>query len=60
MKRDRIYIEHILQCILRIEEYTRGVKAEDFKDEYLLQDGCIRQLEVIGEATKRLSDTFRD
>ena len=30
-----------------------------FKKDTLIQDGVIRQIEIIGEATKRLSDEIR-
>jgi len=34
-----------------------GVKV---MDNHLIQDGVIRQIEIIGEATKRLSDEIRE
>lgn len=60
MKRDDIvYIRHILDAIARVEEYLRGVDEANFKRRSLTQDGVIRQLEIIGEATKRLSPELR-
>lgn len=59
-KDDAVYEKHILDAIIRIKEYTRDVKYEDFKSNNLLQDGVIRQIEIIGEAAKRLSDIFRN
>lgn len=58
-KDDSVYLRHILDAISRIEEYTRGVEYEDFMDDHLIQDGVIRQIEIIGEATKRLSKEIR-
>jgi len=58
MKEDLIYLKHILHAIERIEEYTGNLKYEDFVINYLVQDGVIRQLEIIGEATKHLSGTI--
>ena len=55
-KGDTAYLRHILDAISRIEEYTKGIEYEDFMDDHLIQDGVIRQIEIIGEATKRLSD----
>ncbi|MGB9721564.1 MAG: DUF86 domain-containing protein [bacterium] len=60
MKRDDfVYLKHILDAISRIEEYTRGLEYEDFINSNLIQDGVIRQIEIIGEATKKLSTEIR-
>ena len=59
-KDDLVYLKHISDAISRIEEYTQGVGYEDFMDNHLIQDGVIRQIEIIGEATKRLSDEIRE
>jgi Uncharacterized conserved protein len=59
-KRDTIYLRHILDAISRIEEYTEGIEYENFMEDHLTQDGIIRQIEILGEATKRLSDEIRE
>jgi uncharacterized protein with HEPN domain len=59
MKDDRIYIEHILQSIERIETYISGKDHQSFSEDYLTQDAVVRQLEIIGEATKRISEGLR-
>ncbi|MBN1661347.1 MAG: DUF86 domain-containing protein [Anaerolineae bacterium] len=56
---DAVYLQHILDAISRIEEYLHGIDEEAFQDQHLVQDGIIRQLEIIGEATKRLSHAVR-
>ena len=56
---DSVYLRHILDAISRIEEYLHGVDEETFYQHYLVQDGVIRQLEIIGEASKRLSREVR-
>lgn len=60
MKDDRIYIEHILQSIERIGSYILVKDQHEFSEDYLTQDAVIRQLEIIGEATKRISPALRD
>ena len=61
MKHDEtVYLRHILDAIARIEEYLQGVGEETFHERYLLQDGVIRQLEIIGEAVRHLSEEVRD
>jgi len=59
-KSDIVYLKHIRDAISRIEEYTKTVGYDDFIKNNLIQDGVIRQLEIIGEATKRLSTEFKN
>ena len=55
MNKDRLYLESIRDCLERIAEYTES--GEDaFLSSRLIQDGVIRNLEVIGEATKTISE----
>jgi len=51
-KNDSIYLRHILDSIERIEEYTGGMEKEDFSSSSLVQDGTIRQIEIIGKPLK--------
>jgi uncharacterized protein with HEPN domain len=61
MKRDNlVYLRHILDAIHRIEEYTRGAEYRSFMDNNLLQAGVIREIEIVGEAAKRLTNEFRE
>lgn len=61
MKRDVVvYLRHILDAIHRIEEYTKGLEYEDFMNNNLVQAGVIREIEIIGEATKRITQDIRD
>jgi len=57
---DAIYLRHILDAITRTESYTHGVDEAAFFAQPLLQDGVIRQIEIIGEAVKQLSSALRD
>lgn len=59
MKKDpRVYLAHILECAQKIERYTTEGK-EHFMSDSMVQDAVLRNLEVIGEATKRLDDAYR-
>jgi len=61
MKRnDRVYLAHILDALTQIESYTAGLVYAEFVQKRLVQDGVIRQLEIIGEASGNLSSDFRD
>lgn len=59
MKSDLPYLKHILDAISKIEEYVKGTKRENFLSDTKTQDAIVRELEVIGEATKRLSSETR-
>ncbi len=58
-KKDIVYLEHMLNCLLRIMEYTNDVDEISFHEQTIIQDAVIRNLEIIGEATKKLSESFR-
>ncbi len=57
---DSVYLHHILDAINQIEEYAAGLDHEAFMSSRLVQDGVIRQIEIIGEATKNLTETVKD
>ncbi|MEP7352386.1 MAG: DUF86 domain-containing protein [Acidobacteriota bacterium] len=59
MKSDRTYLLHIRDSIARIEQYA-SVGREQFFTTPHWQDAIIRQLEIIGEATKHLSPGLRE
>lgn len=59
-KKSLPYLHHILECTLKILNYTDGIKKDEFLDDTLIQDGEIRNLEIIGEATKNLDQSFRE
>ena len=42
MKDDLAFIEHILLCIDKIQEYTKNLTTQDFTDNELIQDAVIR------------------
>ena len=54
-KDDLVYIEHILGCIRKIKEFTNGLSLKDFSVNELVQDAVIRNIEIIGEASKKIS-----
>lgn len=54
-KNNLVYLRHIIDSIEKIELYTKEVSEAIFFNESLIQDGVIRQLEIIGEAVKNIS-----
>jgi uncharacterized protein with HEPN domain len=59
-KDNSAYLRHIQDAISRIENYIQGIGYKEFMDNHLIQDGVIRQIQIIGEATKRLSDEIKE
>jgi len=60
MHRDyRLYLDDILEAIDRIREYVQGMDAEAFSSDRKTQDAVIRNLEVIGEASRNLADELK-
>jgi uncharacterized protein with HEPN domain len=49
-----ILIHHILECIEKIEEYTKEITKEEFLNSTQIQDAVIRRIEIIGEAVKNI------
>ena len=58
MKSQRVYLQHILECITRVEEYT-SIGRDEFLASHMAQDATLRQLQVMAESTKRLSEDLK-
>ena len=58
MKADRTYLLHIQACIGRIEEDVRDGRSA-FEASHTIQDAVIRNLQVLAESTKRLSEALK-
>jgi uncharacterized protein with HEPN domain len=54
MKDDRLYLIHIIECIARIESYTRDGK-QAFLQSTIRQDAVLRNLQILAESTQRIS-----
>ncbi len=57
---DKDLIQDILTCIERIENYTLDSNYENFTNDFKTQDAVIRNIEIIGEATKKLTIEIRE
>jgi len=55
----REYLHHILQETEYLAQSTRGVSKERFMRDETLKRACVRSIEIIGEAVKKLPDEFR-
>ena len=51
-----MYLEDIIHCIDKIEQYTSRLSYEKFAKDSLVFDAVIRNLEVIGEASRNVPE----
>lgn len=58
-RRDLDYLGDILEAMQRIIAYTGGFSYERFIGDRRTQDAVLRNIEVIGEAAKRLSTSLK-
>ena len=58
ISKDRVYLEHILECIIKIKQYTQRGR-EYFLEDDLSQDAVLRRLQTMAESTQRLSEDFK-
>jgi len=50
----KAYLSDIIGSNNKIERYTENMYFQDFLQNELVQDGVVRNLEIIGEAVKKL------
>ena len=55
----RLYLEEINEAIRKIEEYTKALSYEEFTMASMVTDAVIRNLEIIGEAVKKIPSEVR-
>ncbi len=53
------YLNDILDAILKIEDFTKGMTLETFKEDDKTVFAVIRAMEIIGEAAKHIPDDVR-
>ena len=56
----KAYISHILESIMLIELYTKNISFEEFEKDRKTIDAVIRNFEIIGEASNKLPEEFRE
>ncbi len=60
MKADEPYVLHILDAIVKIREFCKGIDSAGFARDERTREAVIRKLEIIGEAAKHLSSEFKN
>jgi uncharacterized protein with HEPN domain len=59
MKEPFFYLVHMNEAMEKIANYIKDGEA-DFQNEAIIQDAVIRNLEIIGEAAKRIPESVRN
>ncbi len=55
-----IFLDHILQSIELIEDYTNDITKEDFLNTNFIQEAVIMRIKIIGESVKNMPHDFKD
>jgi uncharacterized protein with HEPN domain len=57
IKDDLAYIAQVLDCDRKISEFSNGLSLKEFKANEMVQDAIIRNIEIIGKASKKSQKT---
>ncbi len=52
------YLRHILEAVSRIDRYISGLNEAGFLNSPLIQDAVLRNLEIIGEASRNIEKRY--
>ena len=58
-KEPLIFIQHILENISNIENFSEGLSESKFIGDKLRQNAIVRQIEIMGEAVKNIPDSLK-
>ena len=59
-KNNLVFIEHILESINAIEDFSKDIFKEELSSNRLKQSAIVREIEIIGEAVKNLSANLKE
>lgn len=60
MNKDEAYLRHIMDEIKFLKEKVEGLRFEELTGDKVLQRASVRSLEVIGEASKNVSEELKE
>jgi uncharacterized protein with HEPN domain len=59
-KRDiQLLLEDILESIIKIEQYTKNLTFDEYKENGLVFDATVRNFEIIGEAAANIPEDIK-
>lgn len=56
---DLVYVEHMIDSIESVYKFIGDKTFKEFKDDDLVISGVIRKLEILGEASSKVSDHIK-
>lgn len=56
---DKVRLYHMLDSIQQIEEYVANADYDTFVTNSMMRFACIKQLEIIGEASNHISEEIK-
>jgi uncharacterized protein with HEPN domain len=59
MSRDNNYLQDILESARPARRYIENLDQQAFENNQQIQDAVTRRIEIMGEATRRLSESFK-
>jgi uncharacterized protein with HEPN domain len=57
---DRVRLNHILGAIIEIESYLNGADFDTFMENSMMRFACIKQMEIVGEASNHISEEVKN
>lgn len=57
--KDKMRLEHILEAIDRLQNHAGSLSREELESDVLRYYGIVKNIEIIGEAARMLSDDFK-
>lgn len=60
VEKDIVYLRHVLLAIEKVNEYTNRGGRDLFDHDTAIQDAIVKQIEIIGEASRRISKEFKE
>ncbi len=59
-ERDAAYLLDMLQAAEKVSRFVKGLKQEEFVEDEVLRDAVERNVEIIGEAARKVSEAFKN
>ncbi|MBI2672511.1 DUF86 domain-containing protein [Candidatus Woesearchaeota archaeon] len=59
-RKEGLFLKDIIESIENIKKFTKSISKEEFIKNRLIQDAVIREIEIIGEAVKHISDDIKE
>ena len=54
----KLFLSDILKATNKVQTFTEGLTFEEFSEDELIIDAVVRNLEIIGEAVKRVPESI--